>query len=209
MQWVCEGRKRDEVRRGGRVGFLSLYDSSLYDPPKNVNCFSLLFFSVEKKRKHRKKGIYFHCDSTTHIWLPNHKSVIFFLLLLPYLSSCSISLPCRCEQQCFLLLGAWGTGAAALSVTGVNNSISAQPQSPRTHSGFSGTVLDSIAWEQSKSSQNSSFHAKCSPRWIPSVLCNSQANFQASRNKTNHSAYELVMVVYSKHSNVSVFHQAC
>lgn len=166
--------------------------------PQKMWTVFLYCFSLWKKRENtEKKGIYFHCDSTTHIWLPNHKSVIFFFTAAPIsIQLQHFSAMSLWTTVCFLLLGAWGTGAAALSVTGVNNSISTQPQSPHTHAGFSGTVLDSIAWEQSKSSQNSSFHAKCPPRWIPLVLCNFQANFQANRNKT-------------KHSNVSVFHRAC
>lgn len=179
-----EGGKRDEVKRGWRgVAF------TLWFIPLSWKKRSATVFLLGKNKEN--KGIYFQGDSSSHIWLPNLKSVIFFF-------SAVEPVPTSSQLQHFTATSLW-TKVFSSSLRLGGGLALQRCHSPglitgfctATHAWLPGTVLDSISCQQNKFSNNSSRHAKRSPRRRPSAqLCNFQASFQASRNKRKRSASE-------------------
>lgn len=64
----------------GGGGLLLLYDSSLYDPKKRG---ATVFLCEKMEKTKKRKGINLPCDASSHIWLPNLRSVMFYFAVEP------------------------------------------------------------------------------------------------------------------------------
>lgn len=174
MQWLCERRKKERwgetgLERGGC--FYSMIHPFMIQKKWGATVF--LCGKMEKTKK--RKGINLPCDASSHIWLPNLRSVMFYFAVAPVPVSSQLqhftAISSHVVKKSFFFFPAPPRDCAAmLSVTGVNNWI--LHSDTASHAWVSGTILDSISCEQNKFNHNSRPHAcaECSPCWIPLAL---------------------------------------